>query len=613
MHHRLTRHRTLLCALILAAAIGGTLSLALAAPSSKPTRTVASAASVGFSCPGRLDRATAVTTPSDPDVIAALAVLRRPAAPADTPDARAIRTAYEGQGLHVGDARLLRADARGRAWIVPVDDVRPPPTPERCIAHAPTQIRPALERERRRYAAQPPRPGVEIVSDGQVDIGPSQAELNTIKAGQAIETNSCAGDSHDLLGLYALLPDGATEPYLRFPDGHTVLGDLRDNAVTFLIAKPDRRDQLPVALSWTEASGHLHTSKLSGGGFALQRCVAPPRFVISRAVTRGGDVEAVARGEVPDTTLDALAVKVHKQRGQTCPTIGLLAADGSLGRHVATYCTTTPLSRRERFIVNPQRPERISGRALLAGLADPATVRWIELETRGAAFLVRPSRSGAFFVAYPDSQPSGRKWRVRAALRGPRPIRFTAYRTIVLGPTTPAIAPAGAAKTINPVLISGFAVFRRPRRPSDVLPRRPTAEVFHFGDTNPQHSRLLGIFHGSRFFAIPGGRDLCLNQYNDTGSGGGCGTATINADPATPIGGSSVGPKGVVLVHALLPDGIDRVHVERDDGTRFTIPVRGNFFALRSSRRLHRVWWTTPAGKTASLPGVSHLRGRPRA
>jgi hypothetical protein len=358
-------------------------------------------------------------------------------------------------------------------------------------------------------------------------------------------------------------------------------------------------------MAWTDASAHPQTTPINSGSFAIQHCAAPPTWVRSQPVTGQGAVEAIARGESPDATLDALAVKVRTTASGTCPTIGLKAPGGDLGLHVATYCVATTVTHQDRFIAHAQRAARIANRALLVGLADPAKVRWIEVETEGGAFLVRPSRSGAFFVAYPDSQRNGRQWRLRAALRGPAPIRFTAYRTVVLGPTTTNVVPPGAARAISPDLLVHFAVFRRPRGPRDELPRRPGSEVFHYGDTNPNLSRFLGADGGTRFFAVPGRRDLCLIEKSKLGGSVGCGRAAHNTNPATPIGGSSIVHRGI-LAYALLPDGIDHVNVQRNDGSRYTRAVRDNFFAVRSTTGLHRIWWTTPNGKTASLPGISH-------
>jgi hypothetical protein len=559
----------------------------------------------GFECPGSPDRPELVTTPADPRLAASLAILRRPATAQDAPDAASQRGLVLGRGLHLGDARLLRTEGAQRAWLVPVDDVRPAPLPERCIARAPLAMQRSFRRQRERFAAQPAQPGMVVLSDGSVEVGPSNASLESILKGQAVEMNSCAGPSHDMLGLYALLPDGDTQPYLRYPDGHTVLGELRDNAVTFLLRKPDQRDQLPTLLAWTDATGAQRSTPLPGRAFALQHCAAPPRFVISQPVPGQGAIEAIAGGATPNQTLNALAVKVRKTAHGICPTIGLTAPQG-VGRHVATYCVATPSRRRPRYVVNAQRAARIGHRALLTGWADPAVVRWIEIEASGSSFLVRPSRSGAFFVAYPGTEPDGRRWRMRAALRGQTPIRFTAYQDVTLGPTRANVAPPGASPTINPNLIEHLAVFRRARTARDDLPRRPGQEVLHSGDANPLLSRALGIaVDGTRFFAVPGQHDICIAEIGDHGGGFGCGYAARATNPALPIGGSTI-TRGGIRAYALLPDGIDHVAVERNDGSHFRVAVHGNFFVVRSSRGLHRIWWVAPDGRHISLRGISH-------
>jgi hypothetical protein len=221
------------------------LGIALAAPSDHAAHTARTGQAV--SCPERPAPPNVETTAPDPRLAANLAILRRRATPADAPDPQARLAPLVGRGPHLADARLLRADIAGKAWIVPVDDVRPQ-LPKGC------------------------EPGVVILTDGPVDVGPSITSLDLILAGDAVETNSCAGPSHDMLGVYALLPDGATQPYLRFDDGHTVLGDLRDNAVTFLVNKPDQRSQLPTAIAWTDATTGPQTSPITGGAFTLEHC-----------------------------------------------------------------------------------------------------------------------------------------------------------------------------------------------------------------------------------------------------------------------------------------------------------------------------------------------------
>jgi hypothetical protein len=604
MHRRLNRLGLTLAVVGVVAAL--TFGIASGAPStSHPRHATTVRVSPSVECPGTPGRAEVVTTPADPRLAASLAILRRPATPEDTPDAAARRRVPIGRGLHLADARLLRAEGDKRAWLVPVDDVRLQPLPERCVARAPAAMRTSLRRQRERFAAQPAQPGVAVLGDGAVEVGPSIAGLDSIVGGHAVQSSSCEGPSHDMLGVYALLPDGDTQPYLHYPDGHTVLGELRDNAVTFLVSKPDRRDQLPDGLAWTDAGGAQQSTPVPGGAFALQHCAAPPRFVVSRPVTGRGEIEAIAGGETPNATLDALAVKVRKGAHGSCPTIGI-AGPGGLGRHVATYCVATPGRRGPRYVVNAQRPARLGHRALLAGWADPAVVRWIEIETTGTAFLVRPSRSGAFFVAYPDTQPDGRQWRMRAALRGRTPIPFTAYEKVTLGPTRAGVAPPGASPIINPKLVEHLAVFRRARTARDDVPRRPGQEGLHSGDVNPLLSRALGTAaDGTRFFAVPGQHDLCIAEVGEHGGGFGCGIAARATDPARPMGGSTVVPGGI-RAYALMPDGIDQVTVERNDGSRVGVAVRDNFFVVDSSRSLHRIWWVAPDGRHISLPGISH-------
>jgi hypothetical protein len=416
-------------AIIAGAALALGIAFATPGKRSASTTVTAHAATPCFARPAALG---AVAGPGDPRVLASLGVLRRPATPADVPSDQASRNPALGRGLHLAAARLLRSDPAGRAWIVPIDDVRPVPPSQRCVERAPVAQRPALRRQRRAYARQSPLPGVVVLVDGRVDVGPSSASLDSILSGHAWQTNSCAGPSHDMLGVDALLGDDASQPFLRFGNGHTILGDLRDNAVAFLFAKPSDRAGLPTALGWSDASGTQHTVALPGGSHTLTHCAALPRWVRSEPARGPGGIEATARGEVADATLDALAVKVNTSGSGICPTVGLKTPDG-LGRHVATLCVASV--KRERFFAMAQRARRIGNRALLVGVADPDTVRWIEVETSDGAFLVRPSRAGAFFVAYPDSLPRGRTWKLRAALRGRTPIPFTAYRTVVLGPT----------------------------------------------------------------------------------------------------------------------------------------------------------------------------------
>jgi hypothetical protein len=451
--------RLLAAVLAAGAAAALALGIALAAPGDHAAQTIT--AQSGFSCAGAPSAPNVVTTPVDPRLLENVGVLRRPATAQDTPTEVAQRRLHFGRGAHIAAARLIRSGADGRAWMVPMDDVRVPPLPLRCIAKAPTaEQRRALRQQRERYLHDPPVPGVVLATEGAPEVGPQEASLVNILSGHALEMNSCAGPNRDMISVEVLLPDSASQPFLRFADGHTILGELRDNAVTFLFARPATRDGLPDAFAWTEG-GAERSTPLPGGDPFLHPCAARPTWVFSRAVTGHGRIEAVARGEAPDHILHALALQVRQTDTGICPTIGLRKGD-VLRRHVATYCVASTVYDDEHFFASAQRAARFGNRVLLTGVADPRTVRWIEVETDDGAFLVRPSRSGAFFVAYRGSLPDGKRWRLRAALKGGRPIPFTAYRTVSLSPTRAGVAPPGAAPAINAELLRQFAVFRAP-------------------------------------------------------------------------------------------------------------------------------------------------------
>lgn len=164
-------------------------------------------------------------------------------------------------------------------------------------------------------------------------------------------------------------------------------------------------------------------------------------------------------------------------------------------------------------------------------------------------------------------------------------------------------------------LLDRYAVLRRPATPRDALP--DSAPPVPIGLTTGAHlvttttdvnldlARQIAAAHGARAWIVPGERDLCLVTAGPDGAGGvGCGPASSPGylSGRKPIGSSMVGPmrwrphRRLVLL--VLPDGIDRVALERDGRILRRLAVRNNGLLVRP-RGADHITWRTPDGRQA--------------
>jgi hypothetical protein len=142
-------------------------------------------------------------------------------------------------------ARLLRTTASGgRAWVVPVPDVSAR-LPFRCgKTGAPTA-----------------REGLAVVAVGDAAQGGGGALTDLVRGRAPVSTDSCAGPSHDMLGVSGIVPDGVPAVFLTAPDGTAVRADVKDNAYEFLVAHPRTPQQRYVV--WTGGDGTPHVQPVT--------------------------------------------------------------------------------------------------------------------------------------------------------------------------------------------------------------------------------------------------------------------------------------------------------------------------------------------------------------
>lgn len=197
--------------------------------------------------------------PPSQALLGAFAILRRPAQPGDALSDGALKVLKRFGLTPVApdSARLLRTTASGgRAWVVPVPDVSAR-LPFRCgKTGAPT-----------------PREGLAVVAVGDAAQGGGGALTDLVRGRAPVSTDSCAGPSHDMLGVSGIVPDGVPAVFLTAPDGTAVRADVKDNAYEFLVAHPRTPQQRYVV--WTGGDGTPHVQPI--GAMA-----APPARVCSQ-------------------------------------------------------------------------------------------------------------------------------------------------------------------------------------------------------------------------------------------------------------------------------------------------------------------------------------------
>jgi hypothetical protein len=144
-------------------------------------------------------------------------------------------------------ARLLRADRRARAWVVPVPDVGAASS----YACPPGYSRAALPA---------PREGLAVVAVNGAPAG-GGGSLRDLRRGLAPATvDPCAGAGRKMLGVSGIVPDGVDAVFATAADGTATRADVHDNGYSFVLALPRRPDSR--YLVWTGADGTPHVQPL---------------------------------------------------------------------------------------------------------------------------------------------------------------------------------------------------------------------------------------------------------------------------------------------------------------------------------------------------------------
>jgi hypothetical protein len=186
----------------------------------------------------------AATTPPSQALLNAFAILRRERRPEDALPAEALKALQQHRLAPVSpdSARLLRSGpGAGRAWIVPVPDV---------TAGFPFGCAPDGKA----------REGVAVVALGGAAPGGGGALDDLVRGRAPVSVDPCAGDSHDMLRVSGIVPDGVAAAFLTAPDGTAVRADVKDNGYEFLLPQPRTVAQRYVV--WTGGDGTPHVQPI---------------------------------------------------------------------------------------------------------------------------------------------------------------------------------------------------------------------------------------------------------------------------------------------------------------------------------------------------------------
>jgi hypothetical protein len=209
-------------------------------------------------CPVPAKSPQATGAPPSQALLGAFAVLRRPRQASDALPAEALQ-ALRRFGLtpvSPESARLLRTTpSGGRAWVVPVPDV---------ASGFPFLCRAVSKRA--------PREGLAVVTMGDAASGGGGALADLVRGRAPVSTDSCAGQSHDMLGVSGIVPDGVPAVFLTAPDGTAVRADVKDNAYEFVVPHPRTPQQRYVV--WTGGDGTPHVQPIVASGSPRSRLCA---------------------------------------------------------------------------------------------------------------------------------------------------------------------------------------------------------------------------------------------------------------------------------------------------------------------------------------------------
>ena len=252
-------------------------------------------------------------------ILDAFGVLRRPHTDADTLPESALK-ALRGRGLEPFDpaaARLLRTTATGgRAWVVPVRDVRTAGIPFIRCSLAPGATRPRVLRlarpatpvpappatspapapapratpptpapapaapvaPRRSPAKPEPQPGLAVVGLDGAPNGAGGSLPDLVRGREPVSVTFCAGPSKDMLSVSGIVPDGVPAAFLTSPDGTAVRADVKDNAYAFTIPPDKRLAQRYVVWTGGDGTPHVQPVPLQRFAFPSSRCPAFTRL-----------------------------------------------------------------------------------------------------------------------------------------------------------------------------------------------------------------------------------------------------------------------------------------------------------------------------------------------
>ena len=195
----------------------------------------------------RPTRPPAANTPPSKALVDAFAILRRERTPEDALPAEALAALQRARLAPVSpdSARLLRkTPSGGRAWVVPVPDVRGP----LAFACIPGSRQPSGE-------------GLAVVAIGDAAAGGGGSLADLVRGRAPVSVDSCAGEKHDLLSVSGIVPDGVAAAFLTSPDGTAVRADVKDNGYEFLV--PRSKTIEPRYVVWTGGDGTPHVQPLS--------------------------------------------------------------------------------------------------------------------------------------------------------------------------------------------------------------------------------------------------------------------------------------------------------------------------------------------------------------
>ena len=189
----------------------------------------------------------AANTPPSKALLDAFAILRRERKPEDALPAEALAALQRARLAPVSpdSARLLRTTpSGGRAWVVPVPDVRGPLALACIPGHRP-----------------PRGEGLAVVATGDAAAGGGGSLADLVRGRAPVSVDSCAGEKHDLLSVSGVVPDGVAAAFLTSPDGTAVRADVKDNGYEFLV--PRSRTIEPRYVVWTGGDGTPHVQPVT--------------------------------------------------------------------------------------------------------------------------------------------------------------------------------------------------------------------------------------------------------------------------------------------------------------------------------------------------------------